>query len=66
MRMGASEFKIIFDGKKIGLQELESVEKVEANLVDGIKIVVQNAKATKGRSRGEFRTLLFQNLHPRK
>ena len=47
----------------IGLQELDGVEKVDANLVDEIKIVIQNAKATNGRSHGEFRTLLFQNLY---
>jgi hypothetical protein len=59
-----SEFKIIVDAKEYGLQDLGGREKVTAEMVDGIKIVVQNAKATNGRAHGEYRTLLFPNLHP--
>lgn len=59
-----SEFKIIMDSEEYGLQDLGGREKVTAEMVDGIKIVVQNAKATNGRAHGEYRTLLFKSLHP--
>ncbi|UUA75140.1 hypothetical protein [Cellvibrio sp. QJXJ] len=58
------DFRILRDAKELRLQDFGGGENVSPEMVDGIKIVVQNAKATNGRAHGEFRTLLFPKLHP--
>ena len=59
-----SELKIILGFKEYRLQDLGGRERVTAEMVDGIKLVNHNAKATNDRAHGEYHTLLFPNFHP--
>lgn len=58
------EFKIVRDSQFFDLKTLESQDILTPDKVDGIQIIVQNAKATNGRANGPTRPLLFSNLHP--
>lgn len=60
-----SVLKIIVDSAEYGLQYFGGIENVDAEKVDGLRIVVQNAKATNGRAHGDSRTLSFLNLTPK-
>jgi hypothetical protein len=56
--------KIISNGCEFDFKEFYDNDYYESKNIDGITIVVQNAKATNGRANGDFRTLSFPHLHP--